>query len=182
MSTAMSEAFAGAKANVGAAKSVTLNELAREAVQETTTTEEGIKSLLAKVKGRKDLMQQLLIAGARDYISVTRTKLRDAIDHEYLDARERGLKRHSAALNGRATLFDWKLPVTGKPLGDATTKDLGDAVDFHAGRAEFESGRAKMYRVVMEHLARSNAATVREGIGENDLAKIMKDVDVEQDA
>jgi hypothetical protein len=169
-------------AQVTLEKPLTLAELARNAVLETASAQEAAAVLVVRVKDDADLIHQLLIEGARQYIMNARMKVRGALENEYLDARERGLRKTAAALNGRATLFDWKLPITGKPIGDATIQDLGDAVDYHAGRAEFETGRSRMYRMVMERLVRSNKPVVREGISENELAKIMKNIDVELDA
>jgi hypothetical protein len=164
-----------------AEKPATLGELAREAVLDTATLDQAATRLLESVRGRKDLLGQMLRLAAADLVRSVRVNTRAAMEVEYLDARERGIRRHVAALSARMSIYDWQLPVTGKPIGDATVEDLDGAARYHAGRAEFETGRSRLYGVVLQRLRRTNAVTVRDGISERSLARIMKD-DVERAA
>jgi hypothetical protein len=151
-----------------------LGSLARDAVLETSNREEAVAALLKRVQGKQSLIRELVRAGAADFVRAAATQLRTALEVDYLGGREKGLISHTAALRGRAKLYDWKLPVTGKPIGEATVLDLSDAADWHAGRSEFELARSQMYRAVQQRLARSNHKTVIEGISESDLAQIMQ--------
>jgi hypothetical protein len=159
---------------------LTLPELARNAVLETSNIEEAAVTLLKKVRGNEQFIRQMLKCAAADLVAKARMQIRSALSHEHLGGAERGLKSHVAALKGRAALFDWKLPQTDKSIGDATIIDLSDAVDWHAGRADFETARSEMYRKVQERLARSNKPTVREAMTEDELAALMTHTQVEE--
>lgn len=151
---------------------VTLTSLARDVV--LTSPSDEVAELLSNAKEYPHIIREILAIGARQILHDAKTRVRYAMEDEYLDARERGIVRHATALNGRATLFDWKLPVSGISLGDATVVDLTAAAEFHAKRAGFERERTSMYQAVAKRLTASKAATVREGIKEDALAKIMK--------
>lgn len=159
-------------------KPATLAELAREAVEETATLDEAARALLRKVRGDRDLISQMLKHAASDLTRKVRVERRASMENEYfVESRDRGIRRHVAAMAARLSIYDWQLPVTGKSIGDATADDLGAAVTYHVRRSEFEAGRVYMYSAVLQRLRRTNAATVREGIKERDLANLMKEAE-----
>lgn len=154
-------------------KELTLSELAREIVLKNSSNDEASAELIRRTLRNKAFLRQMLDAGALQVIITARQSIRRSLEHGHLGGVERGLKSHTAALHGRATLFDWRLPLSGIAIGDATVADISDAVDWHASKADYEAARAEMYRKVQERLARSNKATVRDAMDEAELASLM---------
>lgn len=154
---------------------VEIRELARRAVEETANSEDAVAALSRLVEGNPVLEDELRRQALVHAVAGARTDLRRGIENDYLEARERGLERHVAALRGRARLFDWKLPETGVPLGDATVDHLYAAVQYHEGRMKGEMKRAQMYRMIAERLEKSRCKTVRRAFKEDELATLIKE-------
>lgn len=71
------------------------------------------------------------------------------------------------------TLYDWPLPQSGKPLGEATADDLRELILYRRQRAQFETRQADAAQSVLDLLLKSGAATVREGISLDSLKTVM---------
>lgn len=81
--------------------------------------------------------------------------------------------RFQAAFTARMSLYDYPLPNTRKPIGDATVNDLSDAKDHYLGISETMKKRGEALRRLQEALARSNRKTVRQAFKLEKLKEIL---------
>ena len=161
---------------------VSLSDIARNAWTATLDDDEALDAVLIAAQGNRHLSADLALYGARRLVETAKSDVRASLVRDSVTLHttahpaqqmNAGLKRFSAAVEGRAKLFDWPLPASDVRLGDATVADLEAAEAYHAARAGRELARARLYSAVKAALAKSGKRTVREGVSERVITQIL---------
>lgn len=118
-------------------------------------------------------------SGARLFLAEARTAARaKLVESARIEVARQEFPAHVLAaaagrVNAMVDYFAWPLPVTGKPLGDATAEDLQQAALVHERQVKAHRTRAAQYRTLADLLARAGAPTVRRGLTQEQVRDVL---------
>ena len=135
-----------------------------------------------RIAGNRALRTKLYWFGVEAYLRNVRMSMRQFLARSggtdedtarrLAAGHRRSTERFSKAMAAR-TLYDSPLPVSGKPLGDATLQDLDQVIAYRVGRVHYEQREMEATQAIRDLLAASGKPTVREAISLDELRAIM---------